>query len=192
MNDVKEKWEKFLDPDVMKDKLVSASLYIATFEMLKDAICDRIRDFYSVGIDASGPIVNKKYLLEVTSRKKSLVYASLDWLLEHEVIDSSDLESFEQIKSTRNQLAHNLQSLVLGNASFRHVEMFQELAALLRKIETWWVVNVEIPTNPDFDGEDIDEEGVVPGPIVILQLILEVAFGNNDLLKSYKEKNEKN
>jgi hypothetical protein len=30
-------------------------------------------------------------------------------------------------------------------------ECSSDMVALLRKIEVWWIPNVEIPTNPDFE-----------------------------------------
>ncbi|WP_238455870.1 hypothetical protein [Azohydromonas lata] len=49
-------------------------------------------------------------------------------------------------------------------------------------------MNIEIPVNPDFDGKKIDEEGIIPGPILMLQMMLEVASGNEELLKQYRAK----
>ena len=42
-------------------------------------------------------------------------------------------------------------------------------------------------TNSGF-GKEIDEEGIVPGPVLMLQMMLEVASGNEDLLKQYRAK----
>ncbi|MBB3342220.1 hypothetical protein [Luteimonas sp. RC10] len=187
MDESAAKWEELLNPDIAREKLISASLYIAAFEILKDSICNRIRSFYSIGFDPTGSITDRKYTSEVLARNRSPLYASLDWLKEHEVLDSADIESFERIKAIRNNMAHNLQSLIFGESSFGHVEMFQELAALLRKIEAWWVINVKIPTNPNFDGQEIDEDGVVPGPVIMLQIMIEVATGNKEYLDRYRE-----
>ncbi|MFP3527496.1 hypothetical protein SB912_33875, partial [Pantoea sp. SIMBA_072] len=79
-----------------------------------------------------------------------------DWLTEYGAIDLGDLATFERIKSIRNKLAHELPSIVTGTVDFDHIEIFHDLITILRKIEVWWVVNVEIPTNPDFDGREID------------------------------------
>jgi hypothetical protein len=59
--------------------------------------------------------------------------------------------------------------------------------AFLRKIGVWWVVNVEIPTNLDFGGKEIDEEGVVPGTVLTLQMLIEVASGNTELLENCRK-----
>ena len=183
----KENWEKFLTPGVMHERLVSASLYITAFELLNESIIGRLRSFYMVGFDENGDVIGEKYETAVLTRNKSPLYASLNWLFENDVIDENDLQTFEQLKATRNSLAHELPSLVIGGADFKHVERFQELVRLLRKIEVWWVINLEIPVNPDFDrNEEIDEEGIVPGPILMIQMMLEVISGNEELLNHYR------
>ncbi len=178
-------WESFLNPEVLRAKLLSASMYITAFEILKDSVIGRIRDFYVCGWDAQGAKVDPKYECEVVSRNRSLLYASLDWLKEHEAIDADDLVRFEAVKSTRNRLAHALHSVVVAGEASDHPERFADVLSLLRKIETWWVVNVEIPCNPDFDGKEIDEKGIVPGPVISMQMLIEVASGNTELLAHY-------
>lgn len=64
--------------------------------------------------------------------------------MESGAIEECDIQSFERIKTTRNSLAHELPSLVMEGKDLKHIERFQELVALLRKIEVWWVVNLEI------------------------------------------------
>ena len=177
---VTEKWEQFLDPRILRTKLIAASLYIAAFEMLKDSIVGRIRDFYTTGFDESGWIVDQKYAKEVLSRNKSPLYASLSWLRENDVIFEQDLEAFERIKSRRNAVAHSLPGIVTATASSDFIEVFPSLVALLRKIEVWWIVNVEIPTNPDFDNAEIDESGIVPGPLITVQIMLSIALGSDE------------
>jgi hypothetical protein len=49
--DHKAKWKRFLDPEVLRPNLILASIYIAAFEVLKNSIIERIRDFYVAGFD---------------------------------------------------------------------------------------------------------------------------------------------
>ena len=184
-----EQWEQLLTPAVMQEKLISASLYITAFELLRQSIVGRIRDFYnieSIGLEPGTYQLSEEYRSEVLARNKSTLYASLDWLTEHGAIDLGDLEAFDRIKSIRNKLAHELPSVVMGAVDFDHVEIFQDLITVLRKIEVWWVVSIEIPTNPDFDGQEIDEAGIVPGPVLMLQMMTEVLSGNEELLEHYR------
>jgi hypothetical protein len=182
-----DQWERFLDPEHVRPSLFMATMFITTFEILKDSIVDRIRDFYVCGVDETGHIVSSDYKALVLGRNKSPLYASLDWLREHEAIDEADLLTFEDLKKTRNLLAHQLFNVVTGQVESEHSRQFQVLFALLRKIETWWVVNVEIPTNPDYDGQSIDEAGIVPGAVLSLQMLFEVASGNTELLEQWRK-----
>jgi hypothetical protein len=161
-------------------------MFITVFEILKNSIVDRIRDFYSIAWSEDGNAISPEYASNVLSRKKSAVYASLSWLLEQEAINEADLAIFEQLKSTRNLLAHRLFDVVTGQAASTHQEQFAALVELLRKIEVWWVVNVELATNPDYDGQEVDEAGIVPGPILSLQMLMQVASGNTELLEPWR------
>ena len=51
---------------------------------------------------------------------------------------------------------------------------------LLNKIEKWWIINVEVATDPDWDGEELDEAGVVPGPSWMMDMLAQVALGEGD------------
>jgi len=181
------KWEELLTPSIVREKLINTSIFITAFEVLKQSIVDRPRTFFAEGYDKDGPIVGAEYEAEVLSRNKSPTYASLDWIKHLGAIDDSDIQAFERIKNTRNSLAHELHRIFLEGADFNLVERFEELVALLRKIEVWWVVNFEIPTNQDFDEQEIDEEGIVPGPVLMLQMMLEVVSGNEELLNHYRK-----
>lgn len=101
-----DRWEKFLDPDVVRPSLFLATMFITTFEILKNSVVDRIRDFYTNDFDQNGLIISHEYQQKVTSRSKSVLYATLDWLRENDVVDDSDLATFERLKKVRNQIAH--------------------------------------------------------------------------------------
>lgn len=183
---VKRSWEEFLNPEVMRPRLIAASIYIAGFEALKDAVIGRIRDFFWNGFDESGDKIDPKYKSDVLARNKSTVYASLDWLKGMDAINEADVETFNRVKACRNTLAHNLLS-TLGSEGLPDGfdECFTEMVRFLRKIEVWWITNVEIPTDPDFDGRDVDEEGIVPGSIMTIQLLCDIALGDREQSRFY-------
>lgn len=183
----KENWEDTLNSEIMRERLIFISMYITAFELLREIIIDNIRSFYAEGFDQNGPKIGKDYQYEVLARNKSEIYASLDWLVEHEAISIKDIESFEKIKRVRNRLAHELLNVFTRGETFNLVEEFNPLIELLRKIGVWWVVNVEIPTNPDYDGQEIDESEIVPSGILSLQIMLEVVSRNSTLLEKYRE-----
>ena len=162
---VQQCWEEFLNPDLMRHRLISASVYIAGYESLKDAIITRIRDFFWIGFDESGDRIDPEYESDVLSRNPSQLYASLDWLKEMQAIDKADIRTFDRVKTCRNILAHRLLPILGVEGLPPDFERcFNKMVALLGKIELWWIKEVEIPTNPDFDGQEVDEDGVAEPP----------------------------
>ncbi|MFH2103866.1 MAG: hypothetical protein ABIJ39_10985 [Chloroflexota bacterium] len=191
--DIQAEWERFLDPKELRPNLIMASLYIAAFEILKNSIIERIRDFYITGFDENGWIIDPEYTRQVLSKDKSPTYASLKWLLESQAIDEVDIEKFNKVKECRNLLAHEITKFLAKGLPPEFPGCFNDMVALLDKIERWWIVNVEIPTNPDLAGkaDEIDESGIVPGPIMSLRLMVNVALGSeetaNSLLNEFKK-----
>jgi len=183
---VRRSWEEFLDPGITRFRLIAASIYIAAFEALKDAIVDRIRDFFSSGFDEASDKIDPKYQSNVLARNRSPVHASLDWLKEMNAIDEADVHAFDRVKACRNRLAHALfATLGYEGLPADFEQRFTELLALLRKIEVWWIVNVEVPTNPDYDGRDLDVDGIVPGRLMSIQLLCDIALGGKERSRFY-------
>lgn len=182
-----DKWERFLTPEVLRANLIMASLYIAAFEMLKNTIIDRIRNYHIIGHDGNDWIIDQKYEESVLRRNRSPVYASLDWLKEMGAITDGDITVFARVKECRNELAHEITRMLMDGLPNNFSERFEELVALLEKIEKWWIVNVEIPINPDLAerGGEIDEQNIVPGPIICLHLMLKIALGSDEDAYSY-------
>lgn len=183
----KQSWAESLNPDVAKPRIIAKSIYVAAFESLKDSIVRHLRMFFCTGFDETGETIDPKYKTDVLARNKSAVYASLDWLKEHGAIDEADIETFGRVKRCRNTLAHELLSVLsLNGMPTDYEQCFADMIALLRKIEVWWIANVEIPTNSDFDGsEEIDEHGIMPGPIIVMRLLMDIALGDEKQARRY-------
>ena len=179
-------WEEFLNPEVLRPRLIAASLFITSFELLKDSIVGRIRDFFCHGFDEHGDNIDPQYRAEVLARNRSPVYASLDWLVMMQAIESADIETFDRVKACRNHVAHRLLAIVgTDGLPPDFAERFQEMTGLLRKIEVWWIKEVDIPTSGDFDGQEIDETKIIPGPVMGLQLLCDVALGSEERSRFY-------
>ncbi len=182
----RQSWEEFLNPDITRPRLISASVYIAGFEILKDSIVSRVRNFFWNGSDESGDKFDPEYQADVLARNRSPVYASLEWLKNMNTIDDGDIAVFNRVKSCRNTLAHELFPKLSSDGLPPDFEQcFIDMIALLRKIEVWWIINIEIPTNPDYDGKEVDEEGIVPGPVMGMHLLMDIALGDEKQSRFY-------
>ena len=189
---VRKSWEGFLNPDITRPRILKAAVYIAGFEALKDSIVSGIRDFFWEGFDESGDIVDPKYQSNILTRNRSPVYARLDWLKEMKAIDDGDVSAFNRVKVCRNTLAHKLFTAVAEDGLPGDFEQcFTDMVALLRKIEVWWIVQVDMTTDPDYDGSDIDENKIVPGPVMGMQLLVDIALGDDHQSKFYYDEYRK-
>lgn len=89
-------------------------------------------------------------------------------------------------RTRRNHLAHRLLGFLGREGMPQDFEKsFHEMVALLHKIELWWVKNVDIPTNPDFDGKEIKEDEILLGRVLGLQLLCEIALGSHEQSRVY-------
>jgi hypothetical protein len=178
MSESLNRWEDFLNPEILKTKLISASIYLAAFEILKDSIIERIETFFSDGFGPQGNILSPDYTIQVKSRHKSKVKASLEWLKEQGAITNEDIEVFDNIRESRNEVAHEMPNLLGGDSSVNFGQQFERMVALLKKVEVWWIVNFELAIDPDSRDAEIDQSGIIPGPLLTLQLMLEIALGD--------------
>jgi len=184
-DDIWKSWERFLKPDNLKANLIISSLFITSYEILKDSIITRIRNFYTNGFNEKGWIVDKEYQTKVKSLNKNLLYASLEWLKNRKVIDDNDIEEFSEIKKCRNELAHEIVNFITRGSTFNPLPLFPKIIDLLDKIEKWWILNVEIELNPNLNEKEIDKEGIVPGPIIMLRVLMDIALGNEKESRFY-------
>ncbi|HLL90585.1 MAG TPA: hypothetical protein VK324_14890 [Tepidisphaeraceae bacterium] len=144
------------------------------------------------GFDADGETIGPQYETAVLRRNRSPLYASLDWLKENAVISDADIGAFNRVRTCRNVLAHRLLTCVGTDGMPPDFESsFEEMVALLRKIQPWWIIDVELPTNPDFDDTEVDESGIIPGPVMGLQLLHDIAHGSPDRSRYYYEEFKK-
>ena len=173
-----ESWEKFLHPETLKNNLIAISLFITAFEMFKDRVVEKPETFFTNGFDEDGLIVDERYKSEVLALSKSKLYASLLWLKKMEAIEQADIVIFDSIRQHRNEVAHEPMEFLASSERNFDSSKFGDLIELLAKIEKWWFVNFELSIDPDMLPEGANPDEVVPGPIWSLQLMLDIALGN--------------
>lgn len=183
--DVKKSWLNFLNPETLRSNLVAASVFLSAFEILKECIIERPKEFYTTGFNENGLIIDKDYRLKVLSLNKSPIYASLEWFKNHNAIKQKDIEIFTEIKACRNELAHELPNFITEGIKNDPTLNFKSIIELLGKIERWWIYHVELSLNPDFDNMEVDENETVPGKLITIQMLINIALGSEEEANSY-------
>jgi uncharacterized protein YutE (UPF0331/DUF86 family) len=183
--------EKLSNPTLIKKNLITASLFMTCFELLKSAIEDRIKGLFSTNttLSRNGEFIYKcsnEYKTEVLNRnipnidkrkqkEYHLFYSSCLWLKDNNVITQDDIEELEKIRRQRNLIAHQLTTLLLDDYKNINIELLRKSQLILSKIEKWWIIGVEIQVNPDYRGQEINESEVQSGRMIILDYLLEIA-----------------
>jgi len=173
-----KKYDNLLNPQAVKNNLVFSSLYLSAYELLKSSIIERIESFFATDYNKEGkPILTSQYKKEVLGLHKYKLAASSLWLEKMEVITEDDVRKIDEIRKHRNKIAHDLPN-VLVEGFEPHLDYFMEIRRLLEKIEIWWIQNFEIPINSDYDGIEIKDEDIRPGPVIILDHLISIVFSD--------------
>ncbi|MBL3554086.1 hypothetical protein [Rhodovulum sulfidophilum] len=149
------------------------------------AIKDRIHDFYSnswtaVGGWKASPDYREKVLSLDPKGKNDPLRASIVWLLRIQAINKDDENTIREMTEERNRLAHELRNVLGGTLDHDFESLFPKLAALIAKIDRWWVVNVEMATDPEFVGTELNQDEVTPGSLMLLKVLNKVALGKDE------------
>ena len=174
-------FERMLHPEQLRDTLLAVSLFVMAFEMFRDRVVAHPRSLHENSFDENGwHVDNAEYRASVLSRHKSPFQASLLWFLEHGALSVEELDQIASLRRSRNQVVHDLSSL-LGSAALPNVgEQFTQLVALFRKLELWWFRSVEQEFNPDLDGVEFADDEYTSGSILVLRMLVDSAVGEGD------------
>ncbi|WOK09360.1 hypothetical protein RT717_11990 [Imperialibacter roseus] len=186
------KWLKFLDPENLKGNLVFSSLFIASFEAFKDHTIETVKFFFNTGFINGEYTFSDTYEKDVKSKDKSVLKATLLWLKDMGAITTEDIAKVDELRQYRNKLSHELMALLFEGLPQEFPEKLADLILLRVKIEKWWTLNIEIPTNPDFDSEEeISEKDILTPSQIFHQLVFDMLSGDEKTAHYYQEEFKK-
>jgi hypothetical protein len=164
-----------MKPEELKTNLARASAFLAAYELLKSSIVNKPRGFF---------ILHHTYKTEVVSlKRKDRFRASCLWFLKLGAISEQDLRVIEDIRHHRNEIAHELPKYLMDAEYEVNMQLLESIAYLLGKVDRRWIREIEIPTNPDFDGkepENIPDHEINSGSMLAIDLILKIIHGQEE------------
>ena len=180
-------WENFLNPKTLRENIIIASVFSITYEILKQSIIARIKDFFLIGFDENGYTYSESYKEKVLSLNKNPLNASLAWLQNMNAIDATDITKFNDIRQCRNTLVHEMSAFVSSTVAPDIAGNFAKALELVEKIEKWWIANVELEIDPDINVEGTNLDHIMPGPLLTIKMLTEVALGSEEESAKYYE-----
>ena len=179
-------WLKVLEPEILKRNLINCSLFILAYEIFKQSVIDHPKGFYCHEWENGKWKISQRYKDDVIKlHPKDLFHASCLWFKENDAIDEKDIEKISAIRKHRNEIAHELPSYIAADKNINE-DLFFDLFLLLSKVDRWWIINFEVPTNPDFDGQEIDENETYSGNMIMLDMIRRILSGDDQELSELR------
>jgi hypothetical protein len=185
-------WEKFLNPVKLKQSLVEASVFLTAYEMFRQSVIDNLRSFYSDSFNEGKFTQSAEYKTKVIDLyPRDIFHASCLWFQQSGAIDQSDLDFIQRIRDHRNAIAHELPKFISSVEHAVEGQLLAELFKVVTKVDRWWITEVEIPTNPDFDDAEpgsIAYDKIQSGNMIMMNLILSVFFEDESYMAGiYKQ-----
>ncbi|MNJ50016.1 hypothetical protein D3C77_452760 [compost metagenome] len=173
-----EAWEKLTNPKKLRENLMSASVYISSYEMCRDFIISKPRGFFTDHWGVNGETLSEEYSKDVMSFSKSPLKASLLWFKDQGAINDIDIEGFEKAISHRNEIAHNLPKFISEPDHEVDADIFNKMLEVTNKVGVYWVMNYELPIHPDYSRQEVDENGIKIGTVMMIKMMMQIAFGH--------------
>jgi len=199
-HDASKDWEKLLDPDTLKTNLVRASVYLASYELLKAAIVQNPRGFINM-VNSDPSSDGQEYRKNVVSLcPKDRLHASCLWFQKMGAIDDADIAMIKEIRSHRNDIAHELPKYIGDSKYAVNIQLLDSIHFMIGKIERWWIREIEMEVNADYDHVDksaVPDDQIHSGRMIMMDWIHKVICGQEDDLqrllifhKSLQRKNQ--
>jgi hypothetical protein len=179
-------WEAMLTPEIVQDRLLRAGLFLIGYELLEDVIVLRLREFFVVaGLSSSNEDYGSEVLSLDPKGRNDAVRGSLKWLLKMGVIDPQEEQLYIKIKKARNAVAHELGHIIGGQMNEEFGAHFPHMLDLLTKVHRWWILEVDIVTDPVWDGVAVDPSQIMPdAPDTRSELSFATSGGNPELKRA--------
>jgi hypothetical protein len=163
---------KFLNKEELKNNLLLASLYLTGYELLKNHIVIKLKDFFLCGFNENGFIYSEDYK-EVTKKHKKIYEASCMWLADMNAISQDDIIELQKIREHRDEIAHDLPKLLTERTTQININLLYKMKSYIDKIGNFWG-SIEADTNIDLVGENISYNEIKSGSSIIFDYILTV------------------
>ncbi|MEL6556233.1 MAG: hypothetical protein AAFQ63_22665 [Cyanobacteria bacterium J06621_11] len=97
-----------------------------------------------------------------------------------DALSEADIALVDDIRIHRNEIAHELPKFIATADAEIDIKLLCSIHRLIEKIEVWWIKNLDIPTNPDLLGQQIDDANIIPGRVISMNMLIKVAKEERD------------
>jgi hypothetical protein len=171
-DDYRDRLADKLAPESVRRSLVRAGAILTGYELVKSSIMDGVHGFFTLGLR---PFPGSGYETEVLAFAPGKPFqASVAWLVRMGALDQDHLQALENIRVHRHKLAHELANFLVDPDAEVDTRVLSDLRDVMAALDRFWI-GIDVQTNPDFDGVDVDLDGAQTGSGILFAYLLGLA-----------------
>jgi hypothetical protein len=153
--------------------LVRSGALMTGYELVKTAVEDDVRNFFTVGLDDDLRL-QARYRAEGLSLGSNKIEASINWLVQNDGLTAEHVATLAAVRLHRNEVAHELARLLIDPDADVDVDLLMRLNDVVVALDRFWGP-IHIDSNPDFDGKGVDPNSFFSGTRLLFGLLVELA-----------------
>ena len=137
---------------------------------LQKELVEQFRESYQNDVDK----YEKEVGISIDDRDKVGLIPSCKWLQKQGVLSEPDVDEIKAFRDHRNEIAHELPTILVGEGFNIKLEHFQRMRALIHKIDVFWLRNdllFDPNTFDEVDIQDVSDDEIISGRDSMLSLI---------------------
>ena len=180
-----------VNKNILQQNIINSAVFILFFESLEDLIIDRLYNLYCFPTSFENKKIIRKeteeYKQEVRSLDKNIFDASLKWFQNEKAISDSDVQVIKQIEKRRNEVVHELFSILAKGLSQDDLSLLSHVIQIFNHLDSWWIYNFEANLVDIPNPETLEQKDCQSGEAVMLRIILDVLYGDADKYADWPE-----
>lgn len=191
--DKDELLQNISDKDTIQNHLAFMALYIALYENFTATFVENVKSFLCDLSIKDGklnyretPAYREKIKNRVVDQKgnKDVLKATMLWLQDEGAMTADDYSNFLEIKSIRNNYAHEMSRLIIEGVPPENISWFFKLLDLYRKLDKWWINEIELPISGIVLPGTYDKSNVENAMLSAFKSVIVSLYRNDDILKT--------
>lgn len=181
------------DKNTIQNHLTFMALYIALYENFTATFIENVKAFLCDLSIKDGKLNYREttlYREKIKNRvidqngNKDALKATMLWLQDKGAMSAQDYSDFLQIKSIRNTYAHEMPRLIIEGVPLENIQCFFKLLELYRKLDKWWINEIELPISGIVLPGTYDESNVENAMLSAFKSVIVSLYRNDDILKN--------
>lgn len=174
-----EMLENVMTAETLQMTVSFASLFVLVFECFKDMVIDRPKSFYCLSTmefreDKVVYHETEKYKSEVRRLAKKPFEASLRWFANQGGITEFDVNKALSIELRRHSFVHELYNVVHKGISDEDIKLLADLISIYKKIDSWWIYNVEIDWDDIKEPDNVKMDECCSGSLMMIDVMINI------------------